>query len=257
MSLTKQRHTIYKKKNMKNNIHSKDITPKQQEIIRFLSVYTLLTSTQTQALLQHKNHKRSATWLKDLTKKGYLQELPFKRNTAKIFCLQNKRVASKNISLLTIDRYLLIVDIFLHLQKDAGANVKFFTQITMPQEIEIITPDAYFIYKSKRKEKTYFLELDRETQSLSVMKKKFEKYSKYYYAKHWKQFTPVYFPAVCVVSVTKERKEKLVELVEELFNTSKFAPIVFKFTTIDEFLTQGSHAEICLVPFEKEMYGVL
>ncbi len=242
---------------MKNNIHSKDITPKQQEIIRFLSVFTLLTRTHVQALVHHKNHKRSATWLQDLTEKGYIKELPFKRNTAKIFCLQNKRVANKNISLLTIDRYLLLADIFLQLQEDARENVKFSTQITMPQEVEIITPDAYFTYTKSLKEKTYFLEIDRETQSLSVMRKKFEKYSKYYYAKNWKKFTPVYFPAICVVSVTKERKEKLLKLVEELFNTSKFAPIIFKFTTIDDFLTQGSHAEICLVPFEKEMYGVL
>lgn len=255
----------------KNNIYASDISPKQQEIIYQLAQFTLLTSTQIQALLHHKDNKRSYVWLVDLVKRRYIRVLPFKQNNTKIFQLEStgmllaqrllslhikKRLSIKNISLITIDRYLLIADIYLQLMKDKEtekSNITYFTPITMPYDFFSITPDVYVTSQDL----SYFLEIDRETQSMNVWQKKFEKYAEYYNTNHWKKLSPSYFPAVCVISITQQRVNKLSQLVELLFNTSTFAPIVFKFTTLDELLSQGSNEDICRVPFKKEKYTFL
>ncbi len=253
----------------KNNIHARDITSSQQKIIYWLAVFTLLTSKQIQLLAGHKDNKRSHIWLSDLVIKGYIQVMPFKQNNTKIFQLLpkglqlagklfeiriKKLVATKNISLLIIDRYLSLASIYIQLLSDTEKDaLTFYTQVTMPYEFFTITPDAYFTYQNK----TYFLELDRETQSIPVWKKKFEKYAKYYHSSHWKKFTPSHFPAVCIVSLTKQRTKKLLQLAEELFSTSTFAPIILKFTTFDELQSLGANADICKTPLDKDEYTFL
>ena len=253
----------------KNNIYASDITLSQQKIIYWLAQFTLLTSKHIQLLAGHKDNKRSHTWLSDLVIKGYIQILPFKQDNTKIFQLLpkglqlakklfdiriKKLLAIKNISLLTIDRYLSLANVYIQLVQDTEKDAfTFFTPATMPYEFFSITPDAYFSYQDK----TYFLELDRETQSIPVWKKKFERYAEYYHSKHWKKFTPSHFPSVCIVSLTKHRTKKLIQLAEELFNTSTFAPIIFKFTTFDQLQSLGAHADICKTPLDKDEYTFL
>jgi len=56
------------------------ITPKQQEIPKLIYKFRFLNRLQIQTLLNHENKRRINSWLKDLSKKEYLEKVP-KDNT--------------------------------------------------------------------------------------------------------------------------------------------------------------------------------
>ena len=49
------------------------ITKKQQEIVKIVFIFRFINSKQIQKLLNHKDHRRINSWLKDLVEKGYLE----------------------------------------------------------------------------------------------------------------------------------------------------------------------------------------
>lgn len=55
---------------MKQNIHN--ITKKQQTILTLLFTFRFINSKQLQKLLNHKDHRRINSWLKDLVDKEYV-----------------------------------------------------------------------------------------------------------------------------------------------------------------------------------------
>lgn len=55
----------------------KIITKKQQTILTLILTFRFINSKQIQKFLQHKGHRRSNEWLKDLVKKGYI-DMDFK-----------------------------------------------------------------------------------------------------------------------------------------------------------------------------------
>lgn len=59
---------------MKQNIHKTNkITNKQQTILTLLFTFRFINSKQIQQLLNHKDHRRINSWLKDLVEKEYLE----------------------------------------------------------------------------------------------------------------------------------------------------------------------------------------
>ncbi len=255
----------------RSNVYIHNVTPEQQKILCWLALFTILTKKHMQKLLRHKDHKWVSVCISRLQADGYVKEVPFTFGRTKIFALstkgmllvkrinttdtQHKQIA-KNISFAQIDRFLCIADVYVQLNENSKDTLSFIAKANLSRESKIITPDAYLTYTESTRIKTYFLELDRETQSMNPMEKKLERYSQYFYSKQWKRITPDHFPAVCIICFTQERKRNLMNLAEDLFNTSHFAPIVFKFTTLDE-INNGTQKDICLVPFEKKLYPIL
>ena len=59
---------------MKQNIHkTNNITKRQQTILTILFTFRFINSKQIQQLLNHKDHRRINSWLKDLVEKEYIE----------------------------------------------------------------------------------------------------------------------------------------------------------------------------------------
>ena len=52
---------------------SKLITKKQETILTLIFTFRFINSKQIQEFLQHKDHRRINSWLKDLTEKEYVE----------------------------------------------------------------------------------------------------------------------------------------------------------------------------------------
>lgn len=256
---------------MKNNtILYRDITGKQKEIIQWVYNFHFLHRIHIQTLMDHKTHNRINEWLSDLISKDYLAKIDNtnvkSNNNPYIYYLTKKGLRfirstginnqyldrllnAEKQSFITKDHNLLTADIYLLLRSKVNS---FQTQAELANEkaISIILPDAFYTYQLPDKTRSYFLEVDRETETSAAMKRKFARYFQYYLSHEWKKISSTFFPAICVISLTDNRTDQLRAIAEQLLQEFNYTPVIFKFTTF-EALNEDIEKMICKVSFKQ------
>lgn len=248
------------------------MTKKQQEILDLLFQFRFLQRQHVQRFLRHTNHRRINQWLTQLKESEYIgREYPrafrllnepatyflakkgirlfqtqFPQNQ-RLQTLRRERTVSyrtKNHAFFMADFYLLLREYF---DKEYQTS-NFYTQAYIPHRyrIQIIRPDALLHTHDGL---IYFLEFDREQETITTMRQKMKSYLQYYQSNLWRRFAPSFFPCVCVISLSSKRVSALVTQTEQLLLEAKRPPMVYKFTTFAQLQAKGFRNNTCLTPF--------
>jgi len=252
------------------------ITNKQQKIIKLLYNFRFLNRIQIQFFLNHKDHKRINEWLRDLTKKEYINRIYStnfgENNKPAIYYVGpsgirylktlndcpliqiRKLYHDKNASGRFIERSILLGDIYLHLRDKSDQETKFKT--TLYSEIlhenspynfmvDEISPDIIFIKDIKKEKKHFLLEIFEPALPKYSIRKRIRKYLEFYFSAEWEENIGPDFPTLLFVCPTlstlifsKRFTKKLFSEYDDEFN------IKVQFTTEREVKENGLTSEI-------------
>ena len=256
------------------------ITNKQIEILNLIYTYRFLNRIQIQAFLNHKDHRRINSWLKDLSEKEYLKKIY--SNSAAISMTPTIYHAGinairyfkslgqdNNVYLKKLYRdnertenftrgQIFIADIGLHLQevnkKEESSEGKFHYEfvtaagVTSNPEykfMEDLSPQLVFTKKTKYKIKQYILvQLDSE-QPKYMVKKKMKNYLEFFFTNDWEENTGQPFPTILFACQTLALMIYAKRTMRWLFDDYQ-EPEDFEawFVTNDKIREQGITAEI-------------
>lgn len=214
------------------------LTKKQREILYLLYRFRFLYRNHIQSLLNHKDHRRINSWLKDLVAQGYIRRLNnresfIERMTPGLYTLLPKSVKvlqenpecwivtlkritrKKNYSQTFIDSHLLIADMYFWANqvKKPTTKLQFLTitelagQTFFPQPL----PNAYMAFSTPHnRTKRYFVEVLDEVMPRFVIRVRIKRYFDYAEDKEWEENTKHPFPKVLIIC-PNERVQKYVQ----------------------------------------------
>lgn len=246
------------------------LTPKEQSILFYLYRFTCLTSRHVQYLLNHKDHSRITIWLTSLIDHRYISKIKSNVSTYMLTPLARKEVRKFmnkksirypiHLNNNTLNIYLNSASVYISLQNTYPAkeqNFIYFTPIDLLEKkiFQFLSPDGYFSYIRESSKRHFFLEIDSEGQTTRTIKKKISRYISYYNSNSWEKFSPNFFPAVCIISQTKERAGKIKVLCEKVIEENNNIPIIFLSSYLDQFSDSAIRSR-WLAPFQKEEHYI-
>jgi hypothetical protein len=202
------------------------ITNKQTEILTLIYQFRFLTRTQIQTFLNHKDHHKINSWLKDLNEKQYLNRIysnTIGANTkpaiyyAGINAIRHyKSLGLDNITYLKklyrdnersqsfINEQILIADICLNLLSiNNKGEIKYsfvtaadVTSNPLYKFMEDLSPQLIFIKTQKTESKQYILVLLNSVQPKYMIKKKMKNYIEFFYTNEWEENLDTPFPTL-------------------------------------------------------------
>lgn len=206
---------------------------REKEILFYLYRFWFLTREQIQKLLDQKHSSRTAVWLDNLLKKGFIKRFynPSLVNRAAVYTLDNggRRYlidSSKDLKLnkTTLDKVwrsnkltnqfrfhcMTLADCYIALKETVsktGANIKFYSKNDLVGIKYLVNPhpDAYFyIQETNGTKKYYFLDIfDFYTNNLKLTKR-VQKYLDYFDDGYWQDQTGCQFPEI--IFLTSDKK---------------------------------------------------
>jgi hypothetical protein len=258
------------------------ITPKQQEIPKLIYKFRFLNRIQIQTLLNHKDKRRINSWLKNLSEKEYLENLP-KDNTfeqkskptiyrigingIRFLGIQDdcseeiikNLYKDKNRSDDFIDQCIFLCDIYLSLTEKNVNNDKVTYEITMNSDL--VNSNSYFhflkelnpdlVYKETKKIKsrsshTYnLLTVFETTLPRYSIRKILRNYFIFYQSSEWENMTGKTFPIVLFICSTKTDLIYAKRYTKKLMQDYQNPTnLHIKFLTVDEVKKFGIIGEI-------------
>lgn len=212
------------------------ITNQQLQILILLYRFRFLTRLHIQQLLNHKNHQRILTWLKDLETKGYIKS----KTSTRLGAIQNPTIyylATKSKYVLEdvegiSPTYLSRVykesyksQVFVdHCLEGANLNLYFAIQTkSTKEELFFFTkqdlksynyfphplPDSYIALKNSKNTSRYFVEVIDENVPRFAIKKRIEQYIEYSDERKWQENSEDKFPAILLFSPNPGTKKFL------------------------------------------------
>lgn len=207
------------------------ITKKQQEIIKYIYHFRFLNRVQIQALLNHKDHKTTNIWLKDLTEKEYLN-----RNYSTKFYENTKPaiyyIGINGIKLIRtlvncprshlvklyrekdrLDSFAgkcqLLADIYIDLRAKSESKKKYkvvtSNAFSDPDSIYNFLSDTTFdllIEKTSKNKEYYLLEVFDQNLPAHKIRKRIKDYIDFYFSNIWEDKVGGDFPNVILVCET-------------------------------------------------------
>ncbi|MFA5158809.1 MAG: replication-relaxation family protein [Patescibacteria group bacterium] len=252
-----------------------NITNKQIEILNLIYKYRFLNRIQIQAFLNHKDHRRINSWLKDLTEKEYLNRIY--PNSAVIVMSPTIYYAGINairyFKLLDQDNntylkklyrdnertenfiaeQLLIADSGLHLierNKERGIHYEFLTAADVTSNsiykfMEDLSPQLIYTKKTKSEFKQFVFVILDSAQPKYIIKKKMKSYIELFFTNEWEENTGKSFPIILFACQTLAlmiyAKRTMRWLLDDYQNPEEFKAW---FATNDDIREQGISAEI-------------
>jgi hypothetical protein len=202
------------------------ITNKQIEILNLIYKYRFLNRIQIQAFLNHKDHRRINSWLKDLNEKEYLKKIYSNSvaismsptiyyagiNAIRYFKLLDQDNSSYLKKLYRdnkrtenfIAEQLLIANSGLHLiekNKKRQARYEFVTAADVTSNslykfMEDLSPQLIFTKQTKSEFKQFVLVILDSAQPKYMIKKKMKNYIELFYTNEWEENTKQTFPTI-------------------------------------------------------------
>ncbi|MFA6963876.1 MAG: replication-relaxation family protein [Patescibacteria group bacterium] len=211
------------------------ITTKQEEILTLIYKYKFLNRIQIQSFLEHKDHRRINSWLKDLTEKECIKRIwsngYVERTRPSIYYLASSSLAYLSKRYFITPRYfpkiaeeavigpsehyildsLLLADLslgFLDKNKEA-ANTSVITKTELAEPYSEysflaeakIKPELLFATRASSKSMTkyYLLEVIERYASFILVRNKIKRYFDLYYSNDWEDNIEGEFPTVLFV----------------------------------------------------------
>jgi len=251
------------------------ITSKQIEILNLVYKYRFLNRIQIQAFLNHKDHRRINSWLKDLTEKEYLEKIYSSSavismsptiyyagiNAIRYFKLLDQDNNSYLKKLYRdnertenfIAEQLLIVNSCLHLierNKKRGVHYEFLTAADVTSNslykfVEDLSPQLIFTKKTKSEFKQFVLVILDSAQPKYMIKKKMKNYIEFFFTNEWEENTKQTFPTILfscqTLALMIYAKRSMRWLLDDYQNPEEFEAW---FATNDDIREHGISAEI-------------
>lgn len=246
---------------------TKELTPKQTEILILLHRFRFLNRLQIQKFLKHKHSPRVNTWLKKLTEKKYLGRIYSRRfgeNTRPaVYYLKSKAInVLKNqpdINKLLLNRIyrenlrsgkfinhcLFLADIYFHLLRlcaENKAELHFFnrTDLAKHNYLPDPLPDLYFVIKEPQgTTKRYFLEMFVKKTPRYALRHRIFRFFNYYSSNVWEKTTRHPFPAILLVFPDKYMQGYLSRFIKETIEEEGNAGIQFYLTAAGKIKKEG------------------
>lgn len=240
------------------------ITPKQLEILKLIYSFRFLNRIHLQKFLNHKDHRRINTWLKDLTEKEIINRIfsaDFnKRQIPAIYYLatKSKKILQKendiNPDLLKriyneklrsdkfINHSLFIADLYFHFSNaldQEKQSLKFLT----PTDLRSIPflpsplPDAYLSIKFKKENKRYFLDL-LDNKPMFAIRNRVKQYVNYYDDQDWQENTNYPFPKILLICPSIRVQKSLFKFIAKI-TYEEDSPIKFFLALQEEIQKNG------------------
>jgi len=232
------------------------ITNKQIEILNLIYRYRFLNRIQIQAFLNHKDHRRINSWLKDLSEKEYLKRIY--SNVATISTIpiiyytsinairfykslgQDNSVYLKKLYRDSerlrgfINNQILLADIclsFNEINTKEKINYTFSTAADVTSNftykfMEDLSPQLIFTKKTKSEVKQYILVQLNSTSPNYITKKKMKNYIEFFFTNEWEENTEQPFPTILFACQTLPlmifSKRAIKRLLDEYQNPEEF-----------------------------------
>jgi len=249
-----------------------NITNKQQEVLTLIPRFRFLDRTHIQSFLKHKDKKRINSWLKDLTKKEYLQRtydntIVGKNRRAAIFSLDNNGVGfvkglgiydasfihklywDKDRSETFIEHSLFIATICCELEKKENDTLhyEYATESDLCcsnnpfhflKDSKLLI-DLYFKKEKDRKTKHFLLTFFDETLPRYRLRKRIRDFQEFYYNNDWENITKTPFPTLLFVFQTKEQMIYAKRYTKTLFDDDKPDNLSINFAIANDVQAEG------------------
>ena len=233
---------------------TKTLTPKQQEILLLLYRSRFLTRNQLQALLNHKDHRRINSWLKDLHSKKYIHKISDEtsfigRMTPGLYTLAAKSkqilkdheecqeevlariTRKKQYSSTFIESYLLVTDLYLWLSSQVKKmKLQFFSQVLLEWHSHYLPqplPNGYVaLSETHKRTKRYFVEVIDDLVPRFVIRAKIKRYFDFKESGDWEEHTKKAFPKIIVICASERVQEyvskRVLKMLDESYEELEF-----------------------------------